>query len=54
MQFIKEVYVKKRKREKTYLLPDIIYDVETEINEMIDKGLKYPNTVSDYLFNNKM
>ena len=48
MQMIKEVVIKTKKKKDNYA-PDVIHDVEKIINEHIDKGERYPDTVMDYL-----
>ncbi len=50
-QSLREVQVK-RKLWRESMKPDIIYDVDKDINERLDKGEFIPNVVADYLIYN--
>ena len=50
MQSLKEVQVK-RYRPRKRLIPEMVFNVDKEINERLDKGESVPFTVGEYLEN---
>lgn len=50
MQYLPQVVVKRRKPEG--LKPDIVCDVEKDVNSLMDLGKNYPGTLGEYLENN--
>lgn len=50
MQYLPQVVVKRRKPEG--LKPDIVCDVEKDVNLLMDLGKNYPGTLGEYLENN--
>lgn len=50
MQYLPQVLVKRRKPEG--LKPDIVCDVEKDVNSLMDLGKDYPGTLGEYLENN--
>ena len=48
MQTMQEVQVK-RYRLKKHLIPELIFDVDRDINNCLDKGESVPGTVGDYI-----
>ena len=48
MQTMQEVQVK-RYRPKKHLIPELIFDVDRDINNCLDKGESVPGTVGDYI-----
>lgn len=50
MQYLPQVLIKKRKAEG--LKPDIVCDVEKDINRLMDQGRNYPGVLGEYLEDN--
>ena len=50
MQYLPQVTIKKQ-RIKKELSPEFVYDVEKDVNELIDLGKNYPGTLGEYMEN---
>lgn len=50
MQYLPQVIIKKQ-RIKKELSPEFVYDVEKDVNELIDLGKNYPGTLGEYMEN---
>lgn len=51
MQYLPQVIIKKQRIRKE-LSPEFVYDVEKDINKLMDSGKNYPGTLGEYMENN--
>lgn len=51
LQYLPQVMIKK-KRTRKEITPEFVYDVEKDVNKLIDFGKNYPGTLGEYMENN--
>ena len=51
MQYLPQVIIKKQRIRKE-ISPEFVYDVEKDVNKLMDSGKNYPGTLGEYMENN--